>query len=578
MKIFKQILLILILALMVIACEDEATSPDVKKPDEQKIDTVIAVPVGIDTCEYALITEFAGTKPFSKWVDINVYDFGFTLVIKLTDSTKPENLESLSVNSGAHNFSFDKNALSQLYKDSINGFVVKLNYASYLERCDSTVKWSIKLFDSVIDTSFAYEITTDFKKSALFSTRASWETSVQLKLYAGVYPSGADMKINVNYLDANKRLITSGEYAFSGDGVSVSNVPEQAAYYTCTFTDMYEGIKRISIFDKYAIYIPDRLPNNIDYINAIEKPSQAEYIESMDKTLILSSANKTLSLINYSDNSIVWEKTYSSSPVMFSYYKGKNIIYLAFTNGDVFAIDPAAGNGSKLFSAAASETVNFILPTNAGCFLFYEHSKKFAFYNSATKKVTVKSNPSLEDAFGSGFFLYNPYNERIYARFRDYIYSYTYDTVKDSLITYASVYDSRPGIVSYSLRLNPAGTKLYAGTAKTYECSPKGQSGDLTSIGQVGTYEYNFFSDLAFISDNSLIGVMYSYPCPNISTVPCTVEPKIFASDGVLSQTAQASLVGSPMEVAVKSGAIKVYSSFNEKLIVEKFNGTNLTY
>lgn len=562
MKILKRVLLILILSLAVIACEDEATNPEVKKPDEQRIDTVIAIPVGIDTCEYALVTELVGSYRANEVVYLPVYSFSFQVTVKLDSSLHSENQNSLSISSGSRKFVFNKQDLDSAYSASINGYIFDLEYLAHDVTCDSVVTWNIELYDNVKDTVYSYNLTTDFSKSLVsYFPTATWNSHDELYMKFNLHDAAIDEKIEVHYLNSAGGEISVSTYTYNVDGIKISNAPNEASKYYFIINDEFSGIKR-----KYTTgveLIPGRLPSNIDFIDNPVNPAQVEYIQNVGGALVLSKSQKSLTLINFSDNSIVWKQSYSSMPLMFAYSKEKNTVFLALENGDVYSINPADGAGSKLFSAQSGAT--HIIPTDKRCLIFYENNIMSA-YNYESKTVSAKSISGL--ASKKFNILYNSYNNRIYILVYDMgetLYSYNYNYESDSLALCASanlVYyiNHAVDVKTFRLGLSYDKTSLFLGGSASFECSSAGSAADLNVLSP----HPRIFTDYDFISSDKAILVRNG----NISIM-----------NGSLEQVYNyKNLTGYPQEVCHNNGIIKVFSSYNGKLIIEKFNAADLSY
>ncbi|HEX2983995.1 MAG TPA: hypothetical protein VHO28_10680 [Ignavibacteriales bacterium] len=333
------------------------------------------------------------------------------------------------------------------------------------------------------------------------------------------------------------------------------------------------GGKRFFAFEKYPNYMPSKLTKNIEFIYGVRKPDQIEFIESLNKYLVLNSADKKLSLYNYGDNSLAWERKYNSEPLKFVYSKENNLIYLELSNKEVLALDPASGNGEKLFSIPASEEAQAIAPTNAGCLVFFKETGRVLFYNSAAKKVKLSSYELLYKVKNA---VYNFYNDKMFVITQQDLISYDYNSAEDTLLmSMMSVPQTGAGsYISYALKLNAEGTKLFIGTGSAYACTRYDQ-GDYDRIGG----DLNSFEDLAVISENSVTASIRSHARYISSYTGGVMHGGLYLMNGVLHYTNQYMVLsGQPLEIIIKDGIIVVFSDYNGILIIEKYSAADLSH
>ncbi|HEX3074251.1 MAG TPA: hypothetical protein VHP30_11620, partial [Ignavibacteriales bacterium] len=168
MRNFQKILLIIMLALSVMACGDEANGPETPP--------VVVDPksnYGIDTCEYTIVTTCEGLDTY-EYNESFGFDFGIQLAVKLADSTKASSLDSLIIAADEYTYTFSGQQVKSLYKDSAGAFIISLTYKMLVSECDEYGNWNVRIYDRVKRASYSYKVRVDFSNSLIAKPLAYW--------------------------------------------------------------------------------------------------------------------------------------------------------------------------------------------------------------------------------------------------------------------------------------------------------------------------------------------------------------------------------------------------------------------
>ncbi|HEX3074252.1 MAG TPA: hypothetical protein VHP30_11625 [Ignavibacteriales bacterium] len=553
MRFIKNLFLAAVLPLLFVSCGDDVVN-NYYGGGEASLD------VTVSECDYETIT--AHKSYFDPdYVSTGYYDsdfiYGIKLVVKLNDPSKRGSVNRLVASSGNYGYDFNKQELEEAYVDSVGGYV--FDFLTNLGSNNSSLVLDIKLYDASNNSSKPYPLIQKYSYLYYLSAVNDWASKedLEISLQTNYNLPAPGAKAEVHYLNSKYEEIGICKSDVVNNKWKAAGVPSEAVYFYFVLTDKYSDVSRKFISGKFTI--KDRLPDNVEFISAVESPAKIEYLKNLNKVLTLSTSGNELALLNYEDNSLIWKKQLKAAPATFAYSAERNAIYLAYTSGAVDSINPADGTGKQLFTCSSSYGISYILPTSNNIIVFTNSSSYYYRYNFATKQVSSSNNGSSLSSARSA--VYVPRTKMAYVIDDNYFVAFYVGT--DGTLTHcAGDYISNSSLAFRCLNLGPDSSRLYTGEGYVYN-TPTYQNTFLTQTGSISR-----FTDMTVISSFSFATVSPELASGS-SITPAAVS--VYNSSAVL-QGKLTGIAGTPKKVFYKDNALKIYSvQGSGRLIAQKY-------
>lgn len=552
MHFLKHFLLLAVLSLAFISCEDEVS------------DIVPGyIGVRINAIDYQIITAHKSfyEEDFQPANVVNDdYSYGAKVIINLDNPSRKEIINRLIVSSGIFGYNFTREELQEAWADSVNGYVLDLIIFCEGDNLYPINYLEIKIFDNDGNASNLYQFQVDLTLpikphvcSGDWGAPNSWEVALN------DIPSAINQIAETHFLNSNNLEILVDKSPVAINKWTVDEIPIEAVSFYYILTDTVSNIKRKFISAKYSI--TGRFPDNIDYIDNADFPSQLEYINTTDQMIALSVERKELILLNCSDYGIIWKRPLTHEPKSFSYYTGSNVIYLLYKNNVVDSINSANGNGAQLFKY--NDDITEIIPLDNDILIYPSAYKMVNVYDMNTKKITpiTYTEPIPTNYFRDG--IYNSKEKIVYVNQGYFVDSYKFDASSKTLTDIGTgniVYTISPYM--QGLVLNQDMSRLFAWQGDVYDknLSYKKRINPLIDLANLpGGYIATINPDYAD----------YYTDTWNVLYYPSSIT---IYDESLNLKGKKTHLTGTPMKIYSKDNDIKIFSiQKSGKLIVQKF-------